>query len=144
MTCFYNYTQKVNAETLNGKNYKYTNDGTEKDDGLEVWQKRALLFVNPFSGVKKSENHFEKCRKSLEANGFVLDVTITTTHKNHLSETLKNMPGDELKRFHIVLIIGGDGTVHEAINGFALRPDYKELELKFGSIIGGGGTAACG
>lgn len=47
-------------------------------------------------------------------------VYTITQRRGHAKDIVKSM---ELDQFNTIVCVGGDGTVHEVINGLAERPD---------------------
>jgi len=95
--------------------------------------KKILILTNPYSGKKKGE----------EILNNILDVfikipydLITTTHQNHPYEIARDL---NLEEFSGICIIGGDGTMHEVINGILSREDEKKIPI--GLIPGGTGNS---
>ena len=117
--------------------YNINNDANSKN-----WMKKALVFINPHAGRGKSLQIFEESKPYLIANGFVLDDVIITTKKDEISETLQKMDKQKFLEFYQVILVGGDGTVHEAINGFYKNPNLQELNLRIGCLMGGGACAS--
>ena len=107
------------------------------------WKRSALVIINPFSGSKIARNHFEKVEASFKAFGFELDV-IETKHKNHSKEIIENYDKDKLAKVYIIIFFSGDGTIHEALQGFYSRSDCNELYFRISCFPGGGATAAAG
>lgn len=95
--------------------------------------KSALAIVNPCSGGGKGEEIF---RDSLEVlGGHGIEVTLRFTEfSGHASELTKEY-GDRDK-FDAIVIVGGDGTVHEVVNALM----EKSLENRPILIILPGGT----
>lgn len=56
----------------------------------------------------------------------------------HSFELTYNLDIDE---YSALILVGGDGTFHEAINGMLFRPDKKKLPLAF--IPNGTGNDFC-
>ena len=48
----------------------------------------------------------------------------------------------DIDQYSALAIVGGDGTIHEAINGLLRRPDKKKLPI--GLIPNGSGDDTCG
>ena len=95
--------------------------------------KKLLLLANPYSGKKKG-------KKILNT---ILDIfsdtpynVIHTTHRNHPYEIAKEM---SIEDYSGICMIGGDGTMHEVINGMLSRTDKKQIPL--GLIPGGTGNS---
>ena len=95
--------------------------------------KKILILTNPYSGKKKGKKILNN----------ILDVfikipydLITTTHQNHPYEIARDL---NLEEFSGICIIGGDGTMHEVINGILSRKDEKKIPI--GLIPAGTGNS---
>ena len=97
--------------------------------------KKFYLILNPHGGQKKGPKLLKKILPVLEdAN---LDLTIIeTTFAGHTNELAHQLDFDGYKG---MVVIGGDGTMHEVVNGMLTRPDKKQLPI--GLIPGGTGNS---
>jgi diacylglycerol kinase family enzyme len=48
----------------------------------------------------------------------------------------------DLDKFSCIVAVGGDGTIHEVVNGLMVRQDCKKVPLAF--IPNGSGNDTCG
>jgi diacylglycerol kinase family enzyme len=48
----------------------------------------------------------------------------------------------DLEKYSAVVAVGGDGTIHEVVNGFMMRKDGKKLPIGF--LPNGTGNDMCG
>ena len=95
-----------------------------------------LIIINPNSGKRKSISVFKKYLKpSLELN-FFRYRTKTTTHSGHAKQIIESI---DLLNFNAILVLGGDGTMHEVINGLLKRKD--KINLPIGNIPTGSGNS---
>ena len=95
--------------------------------------KKILILTNPYSGKKKGEKILNNIINVFENTPCEL---ITTTHANHPYEIARDINVDEFLGF---CVIGGDGTMHEVINGMLSRNDKKQIPI--GLIPGGTGNS---
>mgnify|MGYP006174176397 CR=1 FL=1 len=93
------------------------------------------FIVNPTSGTKKSLHIFRKVEEQFKKKGFHPDLFLTKT-RGHAIDIMENIDIDEYKG---CIVIGGDGTFHEVINGLLKRTDQKLLPI--GLIPGGSGNS---
>ena len=68
---------------------------------------------------------------------------LVTTHKNHAAEVVASM---ELKvattQYDAIIVMSGDGLIHEVLNGLASRPDYEQArQIPISTISGGSANA---
>ena len=95
--------------------------------------KKLLILTNPYSGKKKGKKILKNVLNIFSNTPYDL---ITTKYKNHPYEIAKTI---NINDFSGICIIGGDGTMHEVINGMLARADKKELPI--GLIPGGTGNS---
>ncbi len=93
------------------------------------------FIINPNSGTKKSLNIFRNIKTQFEKKDIRIDSFITE-HKGHAIDIMKNI---NINEYQGVIVIGGDGTFHEVINGLMKRSD-KQL-IPIGIIPGGSGNS---
>ncbi len=93
-----------------------------------------LVIVNPASGHRRGREVLERVRPLFQAAGAQLDVRICERprHAWELVATLDLMP------YAGCCIIGGDGTVHEVVNGLLVRGE--KIDLPLGLIPAGSGN----
>ena len=97
--------------------------------------KNLYMIVNPHGGLKRGLNILRKVKPIFKESDIKLHIKETeyVNHAYEYSNTLdfKNMDG--------LCAIGGDGTMHEIINGMLKRDDKKTLPI--GLITGGTGNS---
>jgi len=94
-----------------------------------------LFIVNPISGIKNNQVIAKQIIQILNDNHITVD-TIYTKHKNYAKEYILNMKNP---LYTSILILGGDGTINEILNGILLRKD-RYLPI-FGFLPGGTGNS---
>ena len=95
-----------------------------------------LIIINPNSGKRKSVSVFKNILKpSLEHNSINYKTKITT-HSGHAEQIIESI---DLLNFNAILVLGGDGTMHEVINGLLKREDG--INLPIGNIPTGSGNS---
>ena len=87
-------------------------------------RKRALLIYNPTAGRETAKSFLQIIMTELEAGGFELDA--------HATEG----PGDAMHKaasaageYETVIAVGGDGTLHEIVNGLHSAPGEGHLGI---------------
>ena len=97
--------------------------------------KKFYLTLNPHGGQQKGPRLLTQILPVLEAAN--VDLTIIETafagHGNELAHQL------DFDGYDGMIVIGGDGTMHEVVNGLLTRPDKKQLPI--GLIPGGTGNS---
>ena len=82
--------------------------------------KKCILIYNPQSGKKDFVNHLDYVVNRLEESGYNTSV-IATERPRHAIKLAKESC---MSKVDLLVISGGDGTIHECINGLAVC-DYK-------------------
>lgn len=78
-------------------------------------EKKALVIVNPSSGREKAEQHAEDVVKILQKK-----YDAVTVRKTEGAGDAKKFASDAAEEgYDLVVAMGGDGTVNEAVNGLA-------------------------
>jgi len=102
--------------------------------------RRLKIFINPTSGTKKGERLFREARQVLE-NSYVKFSVTETTHPGDIQNQVKCM---DLSQVDGLVVVGGDGTVYEVINGLMNRPDWKTaIQTPIGVIPAGTSNGLC-
>jgi len=96
---------------------------------------KYYLIVNPYGGGGKGLKIQEKIQPIFESAGAELEI-INTTHSGHAKELAQSL---DYNGFNGICPIGGDGTMHEIINGMMLREDKSKIPI--GLITGGTGNS---
>ncbi|MED6247283.1 hypothetical protein ATANTOWER_020535 [Ataeniobius toweri] len=115
---------------------------TEFSRSLLPRSRRLLLLVNPFSGRGQA---MQWCQTHIlpmirEAN--ISYNLIRTERQNHARELIREIP---LQEWDGIVIVSGDGLLHEVINGLMERPDWEQAIKTPVSILPcGSGNALAG
>ncbi len=99
--------------------------------------RRLQIIINPVSGKKKASRIFEQVRPLFEQSNleYTVTETLSAADTKHLVYNLNLADTDGL------VIVGGDGTIHDAIAGLMSRPDCETaIKLPLGIIPGGTGN----
>lgn len=96
---------------------------------------RLHLIVNPRSGAGKGRGLVEAVHRRFKAAGAVVEIH-HTTHPGHAAELASGLDidGDDA-----LVAVGGDGTMHELVNGLLTRDDGMKVPV--GLIAGGTGNS---
>ena len=98
-------------------------------------QNKVLFIINPISGVKDNKAIALAISNSLVNHNIQHDI-MHTTHPGHGKEHVSTM---DATLYDSILILGGDGTINEILNGIFLRTDgYLPI---FGFLPGGTGNS---
>ena len=96
---------------------------------------KVYLIYNPYSGNKKGATLLEKIKPIFDEGNLKLEI-IETQYAGHARELSNTLP---YEGFDGLCVIGGDGTMHEIINGMLKRDDGARLPI--GLIAGGTGNS---
>ena len=96
---------------------------------------KFILIVNPFSGKKQGSEIFNKIKQKFDSKHIDLTL-IKTEFPGHAEQIIKKFNFEDYKG---LLMIGGDGTFHEIVNGMFNRRDKKKIPI--GIIPGGTGNS---
>eukprot|EP00092_Neocalanus_flemingeri_P004136 GFUD01004450.1.p1 GENE.GFUD01004450.1~~GFUD01004450.1.p1 ORF type:complete len:382 (+),score=76.64 GFUD01004450.1:72-1217(+) len=101
-------------------------------------EKPILFLVNPKSGREKALSIFNrKVLPILQRSNSKYDM-IVTNRQNHARDFIST---EDIKQWKAIVIISGDGLVHEVINGLFLREDWQDAcKTLIGVIPGGSGN----
>ncbi|KAH9280875.1 Sphingoid long chain base kinase 5 [Echinococcus granulosus] len=103
-------------------------------------QKPLLLVVNKFSGQGKAEKIVsEFAGPLLTFFGLNFEV-METEYRGHANAYVKNLSLNDLLKYGAVVYVGGDGLLHEIVNGLYSRGDLTTIPL-VGCIPAGSGNA---
>ncbi|XP_034030555.1 sphingosine kinase 2 [Thalassophryne amazonica] len=115
---------------------------TEFSRSLLPRPRRLLLLVNPFSGRGQA---MQWCQTHIlpmirEAN--ISYNLIQTERQNHARELIREI---SLPEWDGIVIVSGDGLMHEVINGLMERPDWEQaIKTPVGILPCGSGNALAG
>ena len=96
---------------------------------------KFIITVNPHGGTKQGPNLLKKVKPIFESSNSEL-LIIETTFSGHARELANQLNINEYDGF---IGIGGDGTLHEIVNGLLTRNDQKKIPI--GIIPGGSGNS---
>ncbi|GAM26967.1 hypothetical protein SAMD00019534_101420, partial [Acytostelium subglobosum LB1] len=95
------------------------------------------IIYNPFSGSKIGEKIMNQARKYFEIHGLNVQV-FPTEHKGHAEEICRTI---DINAFDAMCLVGGDGTIHEAINGIMKRDIESREKFVVACIPAGTGNS---
>jgi sphingosine kinase len=106
----------------------------------DIKPRQLQVVINPNSGKKQAIQIFEQVRELLDRSNLQYTVTETTS-----GEDTKNFVRNlDLAVTDGLIIVGGDGTIHDAIAALMSRPDAETaIQLPLGILPGGTGNGLC-
>jgi YegS/Rv2252/BmrU family lipid kinase len=100
-----------------------------------VTAKHFVVIVNPHGGTRRGPAVLESVKPAFDAAGAKLDVHVSK-HAGHVAEIAKSINTED---YDGVCVVGGDGTIHEAING--LMQQSQRTSTPLGFIPAGSGNS---
>ena len=109
--------------------------GKEIDAPLKPRQLQVI--INPTSGKKQAAQIFANIRPLFDRS--FLKYTVRESHSSQdIQDFVRHL---DLSEIDGLVIVGGDGTIHDAIAGLTSRPDWQQaIALPLGIIPGGTGN----
>ena len=96
---------------------------------------RICVVVNPHCGQRVGRRVLERVKPIFEEAGVELDI-VETEYAGHAREVIQGL---DLQGEDAFCAVGGDGTMHEVINGLLTRSD--DISLPIGLIPAGTGNS---
>lgn len=102
-------------------------------------QDKWLVIINPNAGSGKCLHDWPKIEKLLDAHGFSYHkiFTLRRFHAILLTRDYINIG------FNKIIVVGGDGTLNEVINGIFVQEKYETKDITVGMIPVGTGNDWC-
>lgn len=104
--------------------------------GKNIDNKEWLVIVNPNAGNKKGRRDWDEISKLLDASGFKYEARFTV-RRYHATELSSEGVSLGYRR---IIIIGGDGTMNEVVNGIFSQDLCPSVEVIIGMITVGTGN----
>ena len=101
----------------------------------QAQNKKICILVNQFAGDGKIAKKLPAILKSFEAANIANDVF----YSKHPGWFMDFIAHEDLGKYDGLVVVGGDGTIHEVVNG--LMKSGQGLHLPLGIIPGGSGNA---
>jgi YegS/Rv2252/BmrU family lipid kinase len=99
-------------------------------------KKEWLILVNPNAGVGKGIKDWESISSLLSENNFEYEA-VFTEKKLHAIELVQEKIAEGFRR---IIVVGGDGTMNEAVNGIFNQDVVPTTEITLGMISVGTGN----
>ncbi|PZD71749.1 Diacylglycerol kinase [Acaryochloris thomasi RCC1774] len=107
---------------------------------LRTPAKHLVVILNTTSGQRRGLQLFERVRPLLEAS----QIQVTVAESKNGSQTRQLIQSLNLAEFDGLVVVGGDGTVHDVINGLMQRSDAATaIQTPIGVIPAGTGNGLC-
>lgn len=103
--------------------------------GRITYDKKVAIIINPNTGKQKNSQSLIEYRLSQENIQFEFFHTERYLHAFEFAYNL------EIDQYSAIIAAGGDGTIHEVVNGMLHRPDKKKIPIAL--IPNGTGNDLC-
>ena len=87
--------------------------------------RRCLAIVNPEGGARQGRAVLDEVQQAFTEAGVELDAHLSQ-HAGHAAELARELSFED---YDALCVVGGDGTVHDVVNGLMLREDPPNLPL---------------
>jgi diacylglycerol kinase (ATP) len=102
----------------------------------ESIEKRWLVIVNPNAGKRKGEKDWPEISTLLTEAGFEF-VHEFTAHRDHARIITEKYVKEGFKK---IIVVGGDGTLNEVVNGIFSQDKVETTDIVVGMIMVGTGN----
>lgn len=104
--------------------------------GAEKNKEKWMVVVNPNAGSRKGAKDWPKISGLLDEHGFEYDFVFTQNRKHAIDLTSSSIE-QGYRRF---IVVGGDGTLNEVVNGIFNQQSCRSEEMVLGMIPVGTGN----
>jgi YegS/Rv2252/BmrU family lipid kinase len=102
----------------------------------EVSNNKWLVIVNPNAGKRKGEKDWPEISALLTEAGFEF-ISEFTRHRDHAIALTENYIRNGIRK---IIVVGGDGTLNEVINGIFSQHEINTTDIMVGMIMVGTGN----
>ncbi|MFO7999062.1 MAG: diacylglycerol kinase family lipid kinase [Bacteroidales bacterium] len=102
----------------------------------ELAEARWLVVVNPNAGTRKGERDWNKISGLLDKNGLDYHPVFTERRLHAMKLTVEFIQ----RGFRKIIVVGGDGTMNEVVNGIFKQKSVPTAEIILGMISVGTGN----
>jgi YegS/Rv2252/BmrU family lipid kinase len=107
-----------------------------KNDEEASYLKNWLVIVNPNAGARKGQKDWPKISQMLVEEGFEFTSRLTA-HRGHATDLSREFIMKGLKK---IIVVGGDGTMNEVVNGIFSQQKYSTTDIAIGMVMVGTGN----
>lgn len=97
---------------------------------------RWFVIINPTSGNGKAKKVWPKIKHLLKSHSFKFDFSFTKNAEDNVT-LVYNAVNQNIKN---IICVGGDGTIHNTVNGIMTQSKFKSSEIILGVIPVGTGN----
>ncbi len=103
---------------------------------MESSANKWFTIVNPVAGGGRGLDHFPQISKHLR-DAHILCEPVFTEHKFHATELTVTAVREGYRR---IIVVGGDGTLHEVVNGLFIQQEVRPDKVLVAVIAVGTGN----
>ncbi len=103
---------------------------------INIESGKWLVIVNPNAGSRKGEKDWPKIKEILNSKGFSFEA-VFTKNRNHAISLTASMITEGYRK---IIVIGGDGTMNEVVNGIFIQQACSPDDIVVGIIPVGTGN----
>lgn len=103
---------------------------------MDVASKSWFVIINPTSGNGSSKKNWPKIKRLLDKHHFSFEFAFTTYSKHSIELVQQAIK----QHFKNIISVGGDGTLHNIVNGIMSQNDVSSSEINIGVIPIGTGN----
>ena len=100
-------------------------------------QEKYLVIVNPNAGGKRAKSDWPIIESLLKEQNLFYDVVFTKYRHHAIEIVAKKIAQDHYRN---IIVVGGDGTVNEVVNGIFDQKEVATRDIKLGVIMIGTGN----
>ena len=118
---------------------QYLTDYINKEQMHTPSSEKWLMIVNPNAGVKKGTKDWPKILRILKEEKVDFDFQLTTGRGHAIDIACESI----IQGYRNICVVGGDGTLNEALNGIMNQSEALTSEIILGMIPVGTGNDWC-
>ncbi|MEC4990339.1 MAG: diacylglycerol kinase family protein [Oscillatoria sp. PMC 1068.18] len=109
-------------------------------DYFSTSRRHLHILLNPYSGRKNAAQIFAKVKPLFNKSNF----SYTLSETKEIGDAKQQAKKLDISQIDGLVIVGGDGTIHEVVNGLMSRDDWeKAIKIPLGIIPAGTGNGLC-
>ncbi len=103
---------------------------------MEEYNNRWFVVINPVAGKGRGLLDWPYISKLLRDNGVVYDAVFSERKYHAVELTVEAIA----KQYRKIIVVGGDGTLHEVVNGIYIQKQCTSSDITIGVIPVGSGN----
>jgi YegS/Rv2252/BmrU family lipid kinase len=103
---------------------------------VENKENTYLVIVNPNAGKRKGQKDWDKISSLLTSAGIIYKAVFTESPRHAIEISVSHIENGYTR----LIVVGGDGTMNEVVNGIFMQKRYPTAEISLGMITVGTGN----